>query len=359
MRSSKTRFLKPWWIGLFLLIVFFLIRYSLFSSWFEFNEKITIEKWDTIEKFTTEMSVLSSFKVRRYLKNHSSDLKSLQLWSYNFSGSYTPQSFITSLNNWPTRAFTKITLLEWWSIYDIDEYLSKEWYIDQWQYINYVSDSNIIDSLGKKYPFLTEFIATKPDHKIPISLEWILYPDTYHININQPILPQLVNLQLQAFDDKVNEPLWNQIKSFSSRLKNEWYSFSLGLYNIITMASIIEKEERADKNKSLIAGIFLNRIQKNMRIDADITLCYGLKKWYETCTPTIIVNSINDESNIYNTRKQYGLTPTPISNPSVMTIKSLLEFKNTTNIYYLHDDKGRIWPADDLAWHNTNKSNHL
>jgi UPF0755 protein len=47
---------------------------------------------------------------------------------------------------------------------------------------------------------------------------------------------------------------------------------------MITLSSIVEKEERMNKNKALIAGIFMNRIQQSMRIDADITLCYGLKQ---------------------------------------------------------------------------------
>jgi UPF0755 protein len=103
----------------------------------------------------------------------------------------------------------------------------------------------------------------------------------------------------------------------------------------------------------------MNRIENKMRIDADITLCYGLQKWYEICTPSLIVQSINDENNIYNTRKQYWLTPTPIANPSAKTIESVLNFQKTTNLFYLHDANGLIWTADSLEWHNNNKNNHL
>ena len=130
-------------------------------------------------------------------------------------------------------------------------------------------------------------------------------------------------------------------------------------YNIITLASIVEKEERSHKNKPLIVGIFMNRIQNNMRIDADITLCYWLKKWYDVCTPSLIVKSINDEDNVYNTRKRMWLTPTPIANPSVITISSVLNYKKTDNLFYLHDDAGKIRVAENLEWHNINKNNHL
>jgi UPF0755 protein len=74
-----------------------------------------------------------------------------------------------------------------------------------------------------------------------------------------------------------------------------------------------------------------------MRLDADITLCYGLKEPYETCTPSVIVKKISDKSNIYNTRQNYGLPPQPIANPSVESIVAVLNFQKTDYLYYLHD----------------------
>jgi UPF0755 protein len=85
-------------------------------------------------------------------------------------------------------------------------------------------------------------------------------------------------------------------------LRDHGYDFSLGRYNIITLASVIEKEERSDSNKPTIAGVFLNRIQKDMRLDADITLCYGLFVGYESCTPKVILEHLYDVTNMYNTR---------------------------------------------------------
>lgn len=121
------------------------------------------------------------------------------------------------------------------------------------------------------------------------------------------------------------------------------------------MASIIEKEERNNTNKPIIAGIFLNRIQSDMRIDADITLCYGLKTGYESCTPSLIVKSIADANNVYNTRVHKGLTPTPIANPSVATFRALLDFTPTKYYYYLHGSDGSIHYGATLDEHNANK----
>jgi UPF0755 protein len=69
------------------------------------------------------------------------------------------------------------------------------------------------------------------------------------------------------------------------------------------LASVVEKEERNTKNKPTVAGIFINRLANGMRLDADITLCYGLHEAYETCIPSMIARKVSDKTNIYNTRQ--------------------------------------------------------
>jgi len=135
------------------------------------------------------------------------------------------------------------------------------------------------------------------------SLEGYLYPDTYFLDITKPIIPQLLTLQLQAFKDKVRTPYGSQISSFSSTLRTSGYEFDLTAYSVIKLASVIENEEKADSNKPLIAGIFLNRIQQGMRLDADVTLCYGKSVTYDQCTPKFIVEYLYEDTNPYNTRQ--------------------------------------------------------
>ena len=294
--------------------------------------------------------------LRWYLYNHKDDLQPLQMGTYLFSGSYTPQALIAHINEWPIRSYDKVTILEWWSIYDIDTSLTKKWFIGAWEYIAYVSSAENITSISNKYAFVKKFLDTKPQNAPEkVSLEGLLYPDTYNINNNQPFLDQLVSLQLKAFQSKVYQPYLSQIDGFSSHLRSQWYNFDMGFYNIVTLASIVEKEERSAKNKPTIAGIFLNRIQEWMRIDADITLCYGLHTWYESCTPSLIVKSITDSNNLYNTRVHNGLTPTPIANPSFVSFKSLLNFVKNNNYYYLHGSDGSIYYGKTIQEHTLNK----
>lgn len=323
---------------------------------FQFNETIVIQKWDNFSAFYDVLPTVSRLRVRRYMKTHHMPL--LEQWSYAFSGWYTPASLSEAIVTWPQKSYIKVTLLEWWSLYDSDAYLTSQWLIQTGDYSTYVMDHGIIDSLRQQYSFVDQFFSSKKVSS-PFTLEWFLYPDTYHLSNDRPIVEQLVQMQLNVFRDKVMLPLSSQIESFSEQLKSQGYTFSMGLYNIITLASIIEKEERSDANKPIIAWIFLNRIENNMRIDADITLCYGLHMGYDICTPSLIARSLNDRSNVYNTRVHSGLTPTPIASPSFITIQSLLRFQKNNNIFYLHDDQGQIYSAEDIQWHNNNKSKYL
>lgn len=358
---SYRRFLKPGRLILGLLSIVILYKgYATLFGEFVFSEKVVIEKGDTMASFLQPLSTIDQIRVKLYIRQHPDALEALQLGSYTFSGTYTPSSLISIINKWPQQSYLKLTLLEGWSMYDIDAALYKQWLIKQGEYIVAASDSVRIQELSKKYPFIADFVSSKPvSSSSPITLEGLLYPDTYHVNPNQPVVDQLLSLQLAAFRDKVVKPYQGQITAFSDTLRAADYEFSLGWYNIITLASIIEKEERNSANKPVIASLFLNRIQLGMRLDADITLCYGLRQWYESCTPDIIARSITDSTNNYNTRVHSGLTPTPISNPSVSTISALLSFKKTSYLFYLHDAQGQIWYAEDIQWHNNNKSKYL
>lgn len=119
---------------------------------------------------------------------------------------------------------------------------------------------------------------------------------------SKDIIDQLVLLQLEAFNDRIWKPYGDKILTLSDTLVSKGYSFKLSSYATIILASIIEKEERVDSNKTLIASIFFNRLETDMRIDADISLCYGLQEPYESCTPSRIGQHIGDKNNLYNTR---------------------------------------------------------
>lgn len=133
----------------------------------------------------------------------------------------------------------------------------------------------------------------------------------------------------------------------------------LSLPGALALASVIEKEERSNKQKPIIAGIFVNRLAQGMQLGADITICYGFQEPYETCTQSRIIGGLRDTANIYNTRVHTGLPPTPIASVSDQTWTSLLRYQQNDNLFYLHDAQGAIHYAKTNAEHEQNKAQYL
>lgn len=230
-------------------------------------------------------------------------------------------------------------------MYDTDAYLTKKGLISEGSYIQKVQDQQFISAMRSEFSFL----AMLPEGK---SLEGFLYPDTYFLDQQGVVLEQLIKAQLKNFDEKVWKQYREQFLSFQPK------DLPLNNYAALVLASVIENEEKNLNNKPTIAGIFINRISQGMRLDADVTLCYGLKITYDQCRAAIVPN-LNDANNLYNTRKNIGLPPTPISSPSVATINALFHYRNTDAIYYLHDAQGNIHYGTTLEEHNANKEKYL
>jgi UPF0755 protein len=276
------------------------------------------------------------------LRTHT-DIPALQEGTYALSGSYTKADFITHLAKGPEKNFISYTVLEGRSIYDIDADLMAKGYIDEGEYIAYVTNAEKIAELSTRYDFFDSSLK---------SLEGFLYPDTYYLDNRGNLVNQLVSIQLNTFKKKVRDLYSKNFAEIKTKYK-------LNIYQTITLASIIEKEEKADGNKSTVAGIFYNRLQKGMLLGADITLCYNFKKPYASCTPSVIGKNVSDANNPYNTRQVAGLTPTPIGNPNVETIKATLFPKQTSYLFYLHDNKGGIHYGETNAEHERNKAQYL
>lgn len=341
-RKDKHKMKLGRWIVLWIVVVLF---WNLLFGSLKIEKSIFIEKWDTFQKFVEDLSFFKKTWLKIYLVLNAWDfnLSKVQEGIYKFDWKYSKKEFLDIIAKGPKHSFEKYVILEWWSVYDIDASLTKKWFIDTGEYIFFVNDLNIISKYKERY----EFLADKSFDKN--SLEWFLYPDTYYLDEGGNIVDQLVYLQLENFNNKVWSKYKEKISNFS---KLPWY-------DILRLASIIEKEERSSKNRPTIAGIFLNRLNNWMRLGADITLCYGLHEPYETCTPTMIGSKIWDKSNIYNTRQNLWLPPQAISNPSVDSILAVLNYKKTPYFYYLHDMQGGIHYGKTLAEHNANKREYL
>ena len=319
---------------------------------FVYDRTIYVQQGDTLARFIQPMSSRQANKLKLYAKQNNIDLTSLAVGKYTFSGSLTPKEFFAIIQAWPQSEYIKYTVLEWWSSYDIDADLAKKGYTQAWEFLEYIDA--YLPQATEIYDFLQ-----KEDWSYVQHLEGFLYPNTYFLDVDKDVSAQLVTHHLQTYKTTVDSQIQREYKEFLSKLQRAWYSFELSPYQILILASIIEKEERNDANKPDIAWVFLNRIQNDMRIDADITLCYGLETGYEACTPQSILENLYDTNNIYNTRQRKWLTPRPIANPDKTSIDAVLNFEAHSYFYYLHDANGNIHMWKDLQEHNFNKSKYI
>ncbi len=323
-----------------LLLLIIIIGSYLFTKNITLDTKVTIEQGENVSKIFNQMSSIDKLRIKLYLFNHRDiSFSKLEAGSYTFSGSYTKSELVQKILQGSEKDYLRLTILEGRSIYDIDEALTRKGYITPWSYVQYLNDTNTITSLQQTYPFLSSSTLNAPLS----TLEGFLYPDTYNVDKNKDVIPQLVRKQLETFGTRVRNNVSNP---------TDWYK-------TITLASILEKEERNTANKAIVAGIFLKRLEIWMALDADITLCYGLKQSYTTCTPAVIGQKIGDKSNPYNTRGTRWLPPTPISNPTRESINAIMNPQTSDHLYYLHDMQGNIHYGNTLQEHNANKNQYL
>lgn len=344
-------------IGLLWILIALKIFFVLLNSKIFIKQNIVIDSWGTISTFIDKLDPIDSFFLKVYINTNSFDFKELKQWVYVFSWNYSKQEIVYTFLNWPLRYYEHITLLESWSKFDIDEYLVSKWYISTWEYIKYVDNSENLMSFRNKFEFLD--LAWQSVWQLT-TLEGFLYPDTYYIDMSKPFIQQLVMMQLEAFQDKIWKSHKNDLIQFQEKkLDIHWFKKELSLYELIILASIVENEEKLNKNKAIVAWILLNKLDMEWWVYADVTVCYWLAISYKKCNPNIIAANIQDKSNTYNTRQNLGLPPTPISSPSLSTIKSLINLKKTSYMFYLHDQNWQLYPSKTYWEHNLKKSKYL
>lgn len=175
-----------------------------------------------------------------------------------------------------------------------------------------------------------------------------LFPDTYLVP-RQISTEQLVRLLQQTFEKKI-------INGLKADLAQSNYS----LTEILTMASIVEREAKGYDQMTKVAGVLWQRLEIGMALQVDASLQYikGFNEVQDTWwpTPTAADKELNS---VFNTYKYPGLPPAPIANPGLDAIKATLNPINTGALFYLHDLSGQIHFATTLEGHNANVEKYL
>ncbi len=151
------------------------------------------------------------------------------------------------------------------------------------------------------------------------NLEGFLFPATYDF-VATTTARQLVHDQLQAFCEN-----WSQVNLAYAKNKK------LAPYDVLVIASMVEKETLAPDERPLVAAVIYNRLHAHMPLGIDATLRYGLN-----IPPTkSILQSQLESSNPYNSRKLPGLPPTPIANPGLASIQAAAHPAKVDYLYFV------------------------
>lgn len=153
------------------------------------------------------------------------------------------------------------------------------------------------------------------------TLEGLLFPSTYYL-LKGDGPTELIGAQLAAFDSKTQSLPWSRAKDLG-----------LTTYEIVIVASLIEKEASIADERAKVAAVIYNRLKKDMSLGIDATVRYALGKW----TGALTAKDLEVDSP-FNTRVNKGLPPSPIASPGVAALKAALNPADVNYLYYVLSD---------------------
>ena len=172
--------------------------------------------------------------------------------------------------------------------------------------------------------------------------EGSLLPETYLVERDTP-RQQLVARMQAAMRDLVDELWQSRPADFPLRTRQE----------LVTLASIIEKETGVDDERTLVSAVFFNRLRRGMRLQSDPTVIYGLVGGKGALGRPLRRSELQRRTP-YNTYRVGGLPPTPIANPGAASLRAVLAPQAKNYLYFVADGSGGHVFAATLAEHNRN-----
>lgn len=328
-----------------ILIIIALIIYITTTAWYNFQLQTPVDDADTafqeigivagsgVNAIAGQLEAAgllrSTFAFKWYVRSQDMAPK-LQAGTYRLSPDMNIKDIAKVLVT--GRALTderEIKLIEGWTLKDMDEYLAEN---------NVLQPGAFMAAAKDRYDY--DFLESRP---AGFDLEGFIFPDTYRI-FNSATAEDIIIKTLDNFDDKLDDELRAEI---ARQGKSVW--------EIITMASLIEKEVRSYEDMRLVSGVFWNRIEIGQALESCASLAYilGVNKPVYTTEDTQV-------DSIYNTYKYPGLPPGPVSNPGLNAIKAAIYPQDSDYLYFLSSNiDGSTKFAESYEEHLENKRRYL
>ena len=273
-----------------------------------------------IEHLLTEKKVVRDNRRFSMLVMLTGAAKKLRAGEYRFKGGRIPLEIIDRLRKGRV-LYRPVTIPEGTDTGKIADILASEGWINRTRFIELAHDAQFMHQLGVSAD----------------SLEGYLFPDTYYLSRGQQdekkILKMMVARHFEVYD---------QLEAGA-----DYQDHGLSHHEIITLASIVEKETGLEDERPLVASVFLNRLKKGMRLQADPTLLYRRSDFSGPLRQSELANHTP-----YNTYIIKGLPPGPITNPGRAAIRAVIAPAHTDYLYFVLKDDNTHHFSKTLEEHN-------
>ena len=247
----------------------------------------------------------------------SGDDKRLRAGEYALSTAMSPLEIIDILANGKV-LLHRLTIPEGYTIDQVAAEVEKAGLASAEEFSRLARDPSLVTELQLEGP----------------SLEGYLFPDTYHF-------PREVSAR---------GIITTMVSAYQSLVTDEWrnraHELDLSIHDIVTLASIIEKETGAPSERPIIASVFHNRLKKRMRLESDPTVIYGIESFDGNITRRHLSSATP-----YNTYVIRGLPPGPIANPGRAALEAALYPAETDYLFFVSKKDGTHYFSKTIAEH--------
>ena len=283
---------------------------------------LSIPPGATLKKISTDLKGLSLIRnasAFRLLANIRQKQTHIQVGEYELNQSMLPMDILKAITSGKT-VLHPVTIPEGYRISEIAELLTKTISINKEIFIKESRNKDLLNKLN---------ITSK-------SLEGYLFPETYHFS-KHTAEKKIIQTMLSTFQQQMK----------TKNIQDQIQSSDMSLHEIITLASLIEKETGMNGERKHISSVFHNRLKRKMRLQTDPTVIYAIENFDGNIRKKDL-----DIDSPYNTYRYKGLPPGPIASPGIKSIVAALNPIKTNHLYFVSKKDGSHQFSSSLKEHN-------
>ena len=306
-------------LALFMVSLFFfmLSPISKSKSDIEYTVDSGMTPYEVFKDLENKNIIRSELFTKIYAKLSGKNLE-FEAGTYKINDTMSSIEIIDVLNgaSYNNTEEVSLTFKEGFEIADFIEIVSTNTNITEEEIESKLNDKEYTKSLIEKYWFITEDVL---DEDIYYSLEGYLFPNTYFVDPHGTV------------EDIISKML-SETERVLNKYKEDIEKSEYTVHELLTMASIIEKEAILNEDRPLVASVFYNRLDANMKFQSCATLGYAIGEW-----KLIYSESDKQVDSPYNTYMYAGFPPGPGNNPGEESIKAAIYPAESEYYYFMAD----------------------